>query len=193
MKEFGLYFDIGYHHIANLQGLDHILFIVALCIRYTFNDWRRLLLLVSSFTIGHSLTLALSVFDLVHVPTAWVEFAIPLTIMVSALSNLTVKKFNYKNKYPFIYFLALAFGLVHGLGFSNYLKSLLGRGQHLFVPLLAFNTGLEVGQILVVCIVLLFTLICINAFKINRREYIIFVSGGVAGMALQMALLRSPF
>lgn len=193
MKDFSLYFSLGHQHIADLNGLDHILFIMALCVRYVFTDWKRVLILITAFTIGHSLTLALSVFDIVRVSTAWIEFLIPLTIIISAISNLFVKKFAYKNKYPFIYFMALFFGLIHGLGFSNYLKSLLGRAESIVIPLLGFNLGIEAGQLAIVLVFLLFTFICINVLKINRREYIIFISGGIAGIALQMALLRIPF
>jgi hypothetical protein len=193
MHEFGLYFSIGRHHIADLNGLDHILFVMALCLRYQFADWKKLLILVTSFTIGHSITLALSVFNFIHVSTRWIEFLIPMTIMITAINNLFVKKFTYKEKYPPIYFFALFFGLIHGLGFSNYLKSLLGRGQIIIVQLLAFNLGLEVGQIIIVLLVSLVTFICLNVLKINRREYILFLSGGIFGVALDMTLHRIPF
>jgi hypothetical protein len=193
MSEFGLYFSLGHQHIADFKGLDHILFVAALCIRYYFSDWKKVLILVTAFTIGHSITLALSVLNFIHYSTKWIEFAIPVTIVITAINNVQVKKFTYKNKYPFIYFAALFFGLIHGLGFSNYLKSLLGHGQTVVVQLLAFNLGLEVGQLIIVLAVLLLTFICSGIFKINRREYILFFSGGIFGIALQMALQRIPF
>jgi hypothetical protein len=193
MSDFWLYFTIGREHIANLKGLDHILFVAALCVRYQFTDWKKLLILVTAFTIGHSITLVLSVFNFIHYSVKWIEFLIPVTIIITALSNLQVKKFANKNKYPFIYFAALFFGLIHGLGFSNYLKSLLGRGQVVVVQLLAFNLGLEFGQLIIVLAVLLLTFICLDIFKINRREYILFLSGGIFGVAVQMALQRIPF
>jgi hypothetical protein len=158
-----------------------------------FGDWKKVLILVTAFTIGHSITLALSVLNIIHFSTKWIEFLIPVTIVITSLNNLFVKKFAYKSRYPIIYFLALFFGLIHGLGFSNYLKSLLGRGQTVVVELLAFNIGLEVGQLVIVVAVLLLTLISINILKINRREYILFLSGGVFGIALHMALSRIPF
>lgn len=192
MHEFGLYFSIGRQHIADLKGLDHILFVTALCIRYLFNDWKKLLILITAFTIGHSVTLALSVFNIIRISTHWIEFLIPVTIIVTAIANVFVKKFVYKHKYPPIYFLALFFGLIHGLGFSNYLKSLLGRGN-IVTQLLAFNVGLEVGQLLIVLAILLITFICVNVFKVNRREYILFLSGGVLAIAIHMALQRIPF
>lgn len=193
MHDFGLYFTLGRQHIANLSGLDHILFVTALCIRYLFTDWKKLLILITAFTIGHSLTLALSVFNIIRISTHWIEFLIPLTIIITAITNVFVKKFVYKHKYPPIYFLALFFGLIHGLGFSNYLRSLLGRGNNIVVQLLAFNIGLEVGQLLIVFAILILTFVCVSIFKINRREYILFLSGGVLAIAIQMALQRIPF
>jgi len=192
MHEFWLYFSLGREHIANLRGLDHILFVTALCIRYLYTDWKKLLVLITAFTVGHSVTLALSVFHILHISSSWVEFLIPLTIVITAIANLFVKKFVYKHKYPPIYFLALFFGLIHGLGFSNYLRSLLGRGN-IIVQLLAFNIGLEVGQLLIVLTILLLTFVCVNLLRVNRREYILFLSGGVLAVAVEMALARIPF
>ncbi len=192
MNDFWLYFQIGFHHIADIRGIDHILFIVALCIRYQFSDWRKLLVLVTAFTIGHSITLALSVFDIIDYPMRWIEFLIPVTIVITAISNIFVKKFVFKAKFPVIYFLALFFGLIHGMGFSNYLKSLLGKGESVIGQLLAFNLGLEAGQILIVLIILLITLIFVNLFKVNRREYLLFISAIAFALALQMAFERLP-
>ena len=192
MNDFWLYFQIGFHHIADIRGIDHILFIVALCIRYQFSDWRKLLVLVTAFTIGHSITLALSVFDIIEYSMRWIEFLIPVTIVITAFSNIFVKKFVFKAKFPFIYFLALFFGLIHGMGFSNYLKSLLGKGESVIGQLLAFNVGLEAGQILIVLIILLITLIFVNLFKVNRREYLLFFSAIAFALALQMAFERLP-
>ncbi len=193
MNSFGLYFSLGRQHIADLNGVDHILFVTALCIRYLFTDWKKLLLLVTAFTIGHSITLALSILNIIHFSTRWIEFLIPVTIIITAVSNLFVKKFAFKSKYPLIYFLAIFFGLIHGLGFSNYLKSLLGRGESVVVKLLAFNLGLEIGQLLIVLAILLLTFVCINILKINRREYILFLSGGIFFIALNMTIQRIPF
>ena len=193
MNDFGLFFEMGYQHIADLKGIDHILFVVALCIRYQFADWKKLLWLITAFTIGHSITLALSVFNILNYSTSWIEFLIPVTILITAISNVFVKKFVYKAKFPLIYFFALFFGLIHGLGFSNYLKSLLSKGENIVPELLAFNLGLEAGQLLIVLSILFISLIFVNLFKVSRREYILFISGGVFAIALQMALERIPF
>lgn len=192
MNDFGLYFKLGYEHIADLKGIDHILFIVALCIRYQFADWKKLLVLVTAFTIGHSITLALSVFDLINYSMSWIEFLIPVTIVITAFSNVFVKKFNFKAKFPLIYYFALFFGLVHGLGFSNYLKSLMGKDESIVMQLLAFNLGLEAGQLLIVLGILLITLIFVTLFKVNRREYMLYVSAVAFALALEMAIERFP-
>ena len=193
MNDFKLYLEIGFQHIANLRGIDHILFVLALTIRFQFDDWRKVLILVTAFTIGHSITLALSVFNLVNYSAKWIEFLIPITILITAFSNLFIKKFVFKTKFPLIYFLALFFGLVHGLGFSNYLKSLLGKDQSIIMQLLAFNIGLEQGQLMIVFFILLISFIFVTIIKINRREFLLFISAAIFALALNMALERIPF
>ena len=192
MQDFWLYFQIGRDHIADWKGYDHILFVIALCLRYMLKDWKKVLLLVTAFTIGHSITLALSVLDYVNVSIRWVEFLIPVTIVITALTNIFEKDFQFKTKLPLIYFFALFFGLIHGLGFSNYLKSLLGKDTNIVSELLAFNLGLEFGQILIVAVALLLSWLCVSVLKFSRREYILFMSGGIFGIALLMAIERFP-
>lgn len=193
MNDFGLYLEIGFEHIANWQGIDHILFLAALCLRYQFSDWKKLLVLVTAFTIGHSITLALSVLSFIDVPGNWIEFLIPVTILITAVSNIFVKKFSFPARFPAIYFFALFFGCVHGLGFSNYLKSMLGNTTGIVSRLLAFNVGLEIGQLLIVLIILIISLIAIHLFRCNRREYILYFSGAIGALALQMAIERASF
>ncbi len=193
MIDFGLFFQMGYEHISDLNGIDHILFVAALCIRYQFADWKKLLWLVTAFTLGHSITLALSVFNIVNYSVNWIEFLIPVTIVITAISNVFVKKFVYKAKFPLIYFFAAFFGLIHGLGFSNYLKSLLSKEGNIIPELLAFNLGLEAGQLVIVLAILIISLIFVQLFKINRREYLLYVSGGIFAIALQMSIERLPF
>lgn len=193
MSTFSVYFSLGRDHIADINGIDHILFIVALCVRYQFSDWKKLLILITAFTIGHSITLALSVFNFVSISTEWIEFLIPITIILTAFSNFFVKKFQFREKFPLIYYLALFFGLIHGLGFSNYLKSLLGQSNNIVTELLAFNIGLEIGQLLIVACLLLTTFIATQLFSLNRREVMLFLSGAAMGLALQMCIERIPF
>jgi len=192
MSDFSIFFPMGIEHITDLNGIDHILFIAALCLRYLINDWKKLLLLVTAFTIGHSITLALSTLNVIEVSRNWTEFFIAITILITALSNCFVKNFTFKSKYPVIYFFALFFGLIHGLGFSTLLKSMLGKDQSIVVQLLAFNLGLEVGQIIIVLCILITSFILINILRINRKYYLLFASGGIAALALEMAIQRLP-
>jgi cytochrome bd-type quinol oxidase subunit 2 len=192
MQDFWLYFNLGREHIADLAGYDHILFVTALCLRYVIRDWRKILILVTAFTIGHSITLALSALKYLNISTEWIEFLIPITIFITALTNVLQKDTNPKKRGSFVYGLALFFGLIHGLGFSNYLKSLLGKDNSIVSELLAFNIGLEVGQLVIVAAVLLLSVICIQLLKIQRRDYILFTSGAVFGIALLMTFERFP-
>ena len=192
MNDVGLYFTLGRQHIADWQGIDHILFITALCLRYQWTDWQKVLVLVTAFTIGHSITLALSVLNIVHFSSKWIEFLIPITIIITAVCNAFVKKFVFKSKLPLIYFLALFFGLIHGLGFSNYLKSLLGKDSSIIIQLFAFNIGLEAGQLIIVSGILLISFILVTLLKANRREYLLYCSGSVFALAMQMAIQRWP-
>lgn len=192
MNEFQAYCEIGYKHIAGFKGLDHILFIAALCLRYQFADWRKLLMLVTAFTIGHSLTLALSVLNLLNYSMNWIEFLIAVTIVITAISNVFVKKFVFRSRFPLIYFFALFFGLIHGLGFSSYLKSMMGKNSNILVQLLGFNVGLELGQLLIVALILLISFIFVGLLKVNRREYLLFISAGIFALALKMAIERYP-
>jgi hypothetical protein len=193
VNSFELYFTLGRQHIADWQGYDHILFILVLCLRYVFADWKKVFFLVTAFTIGHSITLALSVLNVINFKQNWIEFLIPITIVITALSNVWVKKFVYKSNWSNIYFFALSFGLIHGLGFSNYLKNLLGKTSNVVWELFAFNIGLEVGQLIIVLGAMVLSFICLNILKLNRREYILFTSGGVFLVALIMAIERWPF
>ena len=191
MSEFSMNFSMGIEHILNVGALDHISFIAALCLRYVIDDWKKMLILVTAFTIGHSITLALSTLSIINVPQHLTEFFIAVTIVITAFSNCFVKDFKFKSKYPVIYFFALFFGLIHGLGFSSVLKNMYGV-NNILVPLLAFNLGLEVGQIIIVAGILIISFILITMFRINRKYYLLFVSGGIAALALEMALQRIP-
>lgn len=187
MQDFNFYFGLGWHHIISKDALDHQLFIMALVAIYAFREWKQVLILVTAFTIGHSLTLALSVLDIIRFPNNWVEFLIPCTIVFTAIANLFHKK---GGKLRLNYLMALLFGFIHGMGFANYLRFMLARDQSLVVGLFGFNVGLEVGQITVVFILLIIAQIAFSLFKVNRRDWIIFISAGVFSIALKMALDR---
>lgn len=192
MSDFSFYFKIGWEHIISKDALDHQLFILALAAIYLIKDWRQVLVLVTAFTIGHSITLFLSVKEIITASSKWVEFLIPCTILVTAFTNLFQKKFTPK-AIRINYFLALSFGLIHGLGFANIIRVALASDQSLGWGLFGFNVGLEVGQIAVVAIILIISFLVVNLFKANRREWVLFVSGGAFIYALSMALDRLPF
>lgn len=186
MGQFELYFRLGTNHILDLSGFDHILFVVVLCSLYSIADWKRILILITAFTIGHSLTLALAIFQLVSVNSDLVEFLIPVTIAITAAGNVLNPKTSKGVQVN--YFFAIFFGLIHGLGFSNYLKALLGNEESVLNPLFAFNIGLEAGQLLIVLIFILFSLILLKIFKINRKQWTIVTSSIILGMALMMII-----
>ena len=186
MSNFSVYFSLGLGHILNWAALDHLLFILSLTCVYVVTDYKKLLWLVTAFTLGHSITLALATLQLIQVNIAWVEFLIPCTILVAAISNLihTVQR----NKYGVVAF----FGLIHGLGFSNYLQSLLGAESSIFTPLLAFNVGLEIGQLVVVALILASSILSLYVFKWKQTAYIQVISGITIGLVLPMILERWP-
>ncbi|MDR1667056.1 MAG: HupE/UreJ family protein [Bacteroidales bacterium] len=188
---FGLYLKLGIAHIADLQGYDHILFIVMLCAAYTLSRWKRVLVLVTAFTAGHSITLALATLDVVRPPTAWTEFLIPVTIFLTALSNLRTGDAE-KDGAVLKYAAALFFGLIHGLGFSTYLRSLLGASSSVGMPLLAFNIGVELGQIAIVLSILLLTAILNHLLRVKQRDWILVLSGAGAGISLMLIFERFP-
>lgn len=189
MSDFSFYFGLGWEHIMSWEALDHLLFITALAAIYILKDWKQVLVLVTAFTIGHSLTLTLSVLDIIRFPANWVEFLIPCTIVITAISNLFQKKFTSKS-IRINYFLALFFGLVHGMGFANTIRFMLAKDQSLGWGLFGFNLGLEAGQIVVVTIILLVSYALLNFLKVGRREWVIFLSAGIFSLALKIALER---
>ncbi len=186
MSEFQLYFILGKDHILDYaHGYDHILFVVALCAIYVVRDWKKILILVTAFTIGHSTTLALAIFNIISFNASLIEFLIPLTIFITALSNLFRKETGLtQGRLQVNYLLALLFGLIHGMGFSNYLRSLLGKDQSIITQLFAFNIGLEFGQIIIVGIFLAVSFIAIDVAKANRRYWKLVLSSAIAGIAL---------
>jgi len=138
MSDFVFYFKMGWEHIISKDALDHQLFILALACVYTIGDIKRVLILVTAFTIGHSLTLALSVYDVIRFSSKWVEFLIPCTIFVTALNNLF--QVDREGKSARInYYLALCFGLIHGMGFANAIRIMLAQDQTIGWGLFGFN------------------------------------------------------
>ena len=194
MSLFELYFKLGLSHIADLKGYDHILFILVLCAVYSLSAWKRVLILVTAFTIGHSLTLALATLGLVRINNDLIEFLIPLTIFLTALANIISGKKNVTRALHYMkYTAALFFGLIHGLGFSNYLRSLLGSEKGLVLPLFSFNLGIEAGQILIVASIMLVTMVLVDVLKYSRYDWHVLLSGAGLGVSLVLMIERIPF
>ncbi|SFU10462.1 HupE / UreJ protein [Algoriphagus locisalis] len=192
MSPFQLYFRLGLQHILDIQGYDHILFVLALCAVFIPRDWRKVLILVTAFTIGHSLTLALATFKVVNVNSDLIEFLIPVTIAITAFITILRPRPSSGKGISVNYIFALVFGLIHGLGFSNYLRSLLGKEASIWQPLLAFNLGLEVGQLVIVAVFMLLTSILVGIAGVSRKEWTLVVASMVFGVAL-MLMLETKF
>lgn len=185
MSEFELYFELGREHILDIKGYDHILFVVALCAIYQINEWKKVLILVTAFTIGHSLTLGLAVLNIINVNKPLIEFLIPVTIFITAAFNIVRGDRGANQQSIHLnYVLAMFFGLVHGMGFSSYLKSMLGKNSDLITQLFSFNLGLEVGQIIIVLVILTIGFVVTGMMGRNRRDWNLVVSSAVAGVAI---------
>jgi len=186
MEQFSVFFGIGTEHILDWRhGYDHILFVVALCAVYVISDWKRILVLVTSFTIGHSITLALATLRIISFNSSLIEFLIPVTILITAVSNLFQKEDRiYERNIHVNYLFAAFFGLIHGLGFSNNLREILGQSGNIASPLLAFNLGLELGQIIIVGIFMVLSFFSVDLVGVKRRDWKMIISSAIAGMAL---------
>lgn len=195
---FAVYLELGARHIADLSGYDHILFVAALVVAWPVSAWRRLLVLVTAFTVGHSITLVLATLQLLAVNASWIEFLIPVTIALTALGAIVQQQrdpdpaVSDARSFTARYVGAAAFGLIHGLGFSTFLRAALGQEESLFVPLLAFNLGLEFGQVAIVGGVLALGVVASRVLRVPRRVWVIGVSLLILLAALRMAADRLP-
>ena len=193
MSEFWIYFQIGLKHVLDIHAYDHVLFLIALVIPYGFKDWKRILLLVTVFTVGHTLALLLSVFGIIAVKANIVEFLIPITILITAVFHLfTAGKASKSESVNLIFFVTLFFGIIHGLGFSNYFKTILGgTASSKLVPLLEFALGIEVAQLIVVFVVLIVSYIVQTVFRFSKRDWALVMSAFVIGVVIPM-IVESP-
>ena len=192
MSEFRLYLDLGVFHILDFAGYDHMLFVMAIATIYLINDWRKVLILVTAFTIGHSITLALATLELIKYDLELIEFLIPLTISITALANLfnrDRRRFEVTQRKGYInYFFAGFFGTIHGLGFSSYLKVLLGAEQNIIKPLFAFNIGLEIGQMVIMILFLMLSTVFVDFFGVDRRDWKLIISSIILGISVTLIL-----
>ncbi len=193
MSEFQAYLQLGFEHITDPNGYDHILFVVALCAIYAFRYWKKVLILITAFTLGHSVTLALATLKLITYSSDVIELLIPITIFITALSNFSENSQGEAKSPKLRYVLAASFGLIHGMGFSNYLRSLLGEQESIIMPLFAFNLGLELGQLLIVAIALGIASLFVEVLRVKRLTWNHLISGIVAGMALSLILNNELF
>ncbi|WP_300568601.1 HupE/UreJ family protein [Flavobacterium sp.] len=193
MSEFWLYFNIGLKHVLNINAYDHVLFLIALTVPYAFKDWRRLLLLISLFTLGHTLALFLSVFGIVYIKVNLIEFIIPITILIVAIFNLfTAGKNNKNESISLIAFVTLFFGIIHGLGFSNYFKTILpGSATDKLLPLSEFALGIETAQIIVVFVILIVSYIVQTFFRFSKRDWTLVMSAFIIGVIVPL-IIQSP-
>ena len=193
MHPFEFYLKLGFEHIANLNGYDHILFLIVLCAVYQIKQWRNILILVTAFTIGHSITLFLVSFNFLSIPSKVIKLLIPITILVTALHNIIgTKQMEINSRMGKKYFMALFFGLIHGMDFSNYFRALIMSPDEIVIPLLGFNIGIELGQLLIVFFIVLISFFFLNILKIKHYKWNLFISGAAFGTSL-ISILEISF
>ncbi|MGI4737648.1 MAG: HupE/UreJ family protein [Janthinobacterium lividum] len=196
MSVFTTYLQLGFLHICSWQATDHLTFLLALCAPYVFADWRRVAVLVTSFTVGHSITLALATLGSVVFNTSIIETLIPITIIATALINMhqagSVLARHSRRELPTLWtlpnVLAILFGLIHGLGFSSYLRALLGAQSRPVAELLSFNLGVEAGQLLIVSVILFVGVVLLRVIGVTRRDWILVTSSVALGIAALLLL-----
>ncbi|WP_378181298.1 HupE/UreJ family protein [Aquimarina sp. SS2-1] len=189
MSEFWLYVKLGLYHVLDWQAYDHILFLILLTIAYTFDNWKRILILVTFFTLGHTASLFLAAYDVVSVNSKLVEFLIPVTILAAAVFNVfTAGKSANKNKIGVLYATTIFFGLIHGLGFSTYFDAISSNVSSKIMPLIEFALGIELAQLIVVVIVLVISFIIQTIFRFSKRDWILVVSSIIIGMVIPMLI-----
>ena len=188
MHSIDMYINLGFQHISDLAGYDHILFLLALCAVYSMDQWRRLFILVTAFTVGHSITLALSSFGWVVIPSHIIEFLIPVTILITAIRNVAVPPSDQltddQGNMTGHYLVALCFGFIHGMGFSNYFRALMMDSSSITIPLMGFNLGIEIGQLLVVSIIVIVASLVVKFAQVKHRDWNLFISGAAAGISI---------
>lgn len=193
MSDFWIFFKVGLEHVLDINGYDHLLFLIALTAPYVSKDWKRILILVSFFTLGHTLSLLLSVFNVVAVKAVLVELLIPITILITALFNIIMAGKSTKNgNMSFVASITVFFGIIHGLGFSNYFNSILpGKPVDKLAPLFEFALGIEAAQILVVLSVLILAFIFQTLFRYNKRDFTLIMSSFVIGVVVPL-IIENP-
>ena len=189
MDQFSFYIKQGISHITDLNGFDHLVFIITLCAVFSLKQWKQIVILVSAFTIGHTITLALSGLNIISINQQLVETLIPVTILLTSIYNIAKGTASDK-RIQLNYLFALFFGLIHGMGFSNFFRAMMMgiSDQSIVFPLFAFNLGIEVGQLCIVSVFLLVNFILTSIFTINHRDWNLIISGAGGGIAATMII-----
>lgn len=193
MQDFFFYIKLGVQHVLDFNAYDHILFLLALALPFTFKDWKKILLLATIFTLAHCFSLFLSVYEILVIDVSWIEFLIPVTISLTALFNLIYLKSKVADKSIVLHIVATAFfGLIHGFGFSNYFKMLMAEEENKLPPLLGFATGIEISQVLIVLCMLLITYLFTSILKIKQALFVAIVSILIVLVTIPMLIATFP-
>lgn len=190
-----IWFNIQYgiNHVLDINAYDHVLFLIALTVPYVFKDWKRVFLLVTMFTLGHTISLILAVYNIVNVKVSLIEFLIPITILIVAIFNVfTAGKGPQKGKVGVLFLSALFFGLIHGLGFAREFKILVGDTDNKLVLLIEFALGIEIAQVIIVFIVLFLGYLVQTLFRFSKRDWAMVISAVVIGLVIPM-ILKSDY
>jgi len=190
MDDFILYLKIGLTHVLDFSAYDHILFLIALAVIFSFDQFKKVLWLITLFTIGHTLTLALSAYGVLKVDVKIVEFLIPVTIFITGVVNIVNSGKTAGAKGTINLIFALVFGLIHGLGFSNYFRMMVGREEDKLMPLIEFALGIELAQVIIVLGILIIGALLQFFFKVTRRDWILVTSAVVIGFVIPMMIAR---
>lgn len=194
LDSFLSYMQYGMYHVLNVNAYDHILFLIVLTVPYLFKDWKRVLFLVTIFVLGHSVSLAFATYDIISVSNKWIEFLIPMTILIIALVNVfTAGKKTQNEKVGMLFFITLFYGLIHGLGFVNAFEATIGKSQSKLISLLEISLGIEIGQLIVMFIILFLGFLSQTLFRFSKRDWVMVISAIVVGLLIPMLIKSNIF
>ena len=184
MSNFIIHVKLGFKHVLDFNGYDHILFLIVLAVIFSFSQWKKVLLMITFFTVGHTFTLSLATYQIVTIKETVIEFLIPITILITAVVNILKFSINSPKRKKTNLFFALFFGLIHGLGFSNFLRVTLGRSENKLIPMLEFALGIELAQIVIVLTVLILGTVLIHFFGVSKRDWVVITSAIAIGITI---------
>jgi hypothetical protein len=186
------YLKLGFQHIVDINGFDHLLFVITLCAVYQLKEWRKIVIVITAFTLGHSITLVLASLKIIIPNRHIIELLIPLTILISAVFNLIAEKYELKSAKLWVkYAFALFFGLIHGMSFSSFFTDIMGDATGIVLPLFSFNVGIEVGQFFVISLYYFLIYLIYKLFKTSYKRFAWFFS--VLGIIVSIVLIYKRF